>query len=247
VWLGRRDPLTPPERLLFVGPGDYRKIGEDFFRLFTRFGGLKPHERVLDVGCGIGRMAVPLTRYLKEGSYEGFDIVAEGIEWCRKNITSRFPNFHFQLADMYNKAYRPDGKYPACEYKFPYEDKSFDFVFLTSVFTHMLPDDMANYFSEIARVLKPGGRSFITYFLQTPESLRFIEAKQSSLDFRFDCGDYLSTNENVHEYHVAYKEEFIREFYEKNGLTIIEPIHYGSWSGRQDHLDYQDIIVAVKP
>ena len=47
----------------------------------------------------------------------------------------------------------------ASEYTFPYEDGEFDVVVLTSVFTHMLPDDVAHYLDEIARVLKPGGRA----------------------------------------------------------------------------------------
>lgn len=33
-------------------------------------GGLKPHDRVLDIGCGIGHVAIRLTNYLKDnGSY----------------------------------------------------------------------------------------------------------------------------------------------------------------------------------
>ena len=40
----------------------------------------QPGERVLDIGCGIGRMARPLTPYLTPpGAYDGFDINADGI------------------------------------------------------------------------------------------------------------------------------------------------------------------------
>lgn len=51
------------------------------------------------------------------------------------------------------------------------ERSSFDFVFLTSVFTHLLPEDMNNYFSEVVRVLTHARRCLITYFLLTFESL----------------------------------------------------------------------------
>lgn len=81
-----------------------------------------------------------------------------------KNITPKYPNFNFQLADIYNKMYNPQGKYKASDYKFPYANETFDFVFLTSVFTHLLPQDMERYLSEIARVLKKNGRCFITFF-----------------------------------------------------------------------------------
>lgn len=244
--LGRRDKLTPPRRMWFVGGGDFKKTGEEFLQYFIELCGLKPNERVLDVGCGIGRMAVPLTGYLdKRGSYEGFDIVADGINWCRKKIAPKYPNFHFQLADIYNKIYNPKGSNKALEYKFPYENESFDFIFLTSVFTHMLPQDMKNYFSEIARVLKRDGRCLITFFLLNAQSLKLIDAKLSTLDFKYDLEEYRTVSKIAPESTVAYDEKIIRSLYAKNRLNIVDPIRYGSWCGRRG-LSLQDIIIAVK-
>jgi Methylase involved in ubiquinone/menaquinone biosynthesis len=80
-------PAPPPENV-FVGDGDYRAIGAEFLGHFVRLGGLKPSDRVLDIGCGIGRMAVPLTQYLdSDAVYEGIDPVGEGIAWCTKTIS----------------------------------------------------------------------------------------------------------------------------------------------------------------
>jgi 2-polyprenyl-3-methyl-5-hydroxy-6-metoxy-1,4-benzoquinol methylase len=56
----RRDPLTPPKGRELFGSGDFNQVGEEYFRYFVQLGGLEPHERVLDVGCGIGRMACRL-------------------------------------------------------------------------------------------------------------------------------------------------------------------------------------------
>ncbi|MFH1228333.1 MAG: class I SAM-dependent methyltransferase [Planctomycetota bacterium] len=233
--------------MIFVGDGDFKKTGQEFFRYFVDIGGLKPDEKVLDAGCGIGRMAVPLAKYLdKRGGYEGFDIAADGIDWCRKRITPSYPNFNFRVADVFNKSYNPQGKYQASEYRFPYEDKSFDFIFLTSVFTHMLPRDMENYLSEISRVLKKGGRCFITFFLLNAESEKLIGAKSSSLDFKYDLGGCRTVNKEAPEFAVAYGEGFIRELARKYGLNVREPIHYGAWCGRKDFLSYQDIIIAAK-
>jgi len=39
----------------------------------------------------------------------------------------------------------------------------------------------------------------------------------------------------------------VRNLYDENGLLIIEPIHFGSWSGRGEFVDVQDIIIATKP
>ena len=199
------------------------------------------------MGSGIGRMAVPLTEYLSSvGSYEGMDIVAEGINWCKKKITPRYPNFQFHLADIYNKRYNPEGKYQSSDYRFPYQDNSFDFIFLTSVFTHMLAMDMENYLSEISRVLKKDGTCFITFFLLNQESTSRIEKKQSKFDFKYQDENCRLEVKNLPESAIAYEERFVRNLYEKYGLEIHEPIEYGSWCGREEFLSFQDAIVARK-
>lgn len=177
-------------------PADARKLADKNFGLlkadprhpslrFKKIGKYRSVRVGLHAGCGIGRMAVPLTGYLSaEGSYEGFDIVPEGVRWCQENITPKYPNFRFQIADVHNDRYHPEGSQKASEYRFPYADGSFDFVFLTSVFTHMLPQDMENYLSEISRILRSGGRCLITFFLLNAESLKLIEMGASDLDFQ---------------------------------------------------------------
>ncbi|MCT4572638.1 class I SAM-dependent methyltransferase, partial [Bacillus thuringiensis] len=57
--------LPPPELVQYVG-GDFKKVGKEFLKHFIQIGALKPNEKVLDVGCGVGRMAVPLLNYLND-------------------------------------------------------------------------------------------------------------------------------------------------------------------------------------
>jgi len=174
----------PPERLIRkIGPGDFRIIGNEFFHHFVTKGGLRPDAHVLDVGCGCGRMAIPLTRYLTSGSYEGFDASRVLVAWCQDNITPNYPNFRFQHVDVLNQAYNSSGKIRPSELRFPYGDGSFDFVFLCSVFTHMLALDLEHYISEITRVLKDEGTSFITFFLLNAESEQLLTEKRSSEKF----------------------------------------------------------------
>src|SRR5688572_3983857 len=220
VRLGWRDAMIPPGWLHSVGRSNYRETGENFLRHFIDIGGLRPHERVLDVGSGTGRMARPLTKYLEGGRYDGIDVVAPSVEWCRKTYAPRYPNFRFHHTDIHNSVYNPGGRDKASEYRFPFSDSFFDFVFLTSVFSHMLPQDMEHYLSEIARVLKPGGRCFITYFLLNPDSLKLIAEKASTYDFRYELPGCRIQDEDFPEAVVAYEEDIIRKLYRASGLDI---------------------------
>ncbi len=240
----RRDPLTPPRRLGFVGSGDFRAAGDEFRELFVSLSGLRPDEDVLDVGSGVGRGAIGLTGWL-QGRYEGIDVVRRGIQWCQQAITPRYPNFHFQVADVYNRHYNPVGRLSAAEYRFPFEDRSFDFVLVTSVFTHLLPADRDNYISEIARVLRPEGRCFATFFLLNSEAGPSLQGGRNQLNFRFSRPGYWTDNERIPEAAVAYEEAGVRGELERSGLRIAK-VRYGVWSGRSDGVGWQDVVVAER-
>ncbi|MED2933834.1 class I SAM-dependent methyltransferase [Bacillus wiedmannii] len=238
--------IPPPELVQYVG-GDFEEVGKEFMQYFIEIGNLKSNETVLDVGCGIGRMAVPLMNYLSDdGTYYGFDLFNAGITWCKNNISTRRNNFHFEHVDIYNQFYNPDGKEDASQYKFPYEDESFDFIFLTSVFTHLLPKELEHYVCEIARVLKKDGRCFITFFLINPESSYYLNAGLSTLGFYHQIDNCYVLNKDIPNFAVAYPEEDIRALLNKHGLEIQSPPHYGSWCSRTEHTSYQDIILTQK-
>jgi SAM-dependent methyltransferase len=231
----------------FVGGVMFKEIGHALVEKFITLGGLQPHHRVLDVGCGIGRIAGPLTQYLDaQGSYEGFDIVKMGIDWCNEKIAPRYRNFRFQLVDISNSQYNPGGAGSACGFRFPYEPGSFDFVCLTSVFTHMQRAPFECYLGEIARVLKVGGRCFVTFFVLNQESLQLIKAGKSQFLFPIACDDYSAVEfrENP-DAMVGYREEYLHAEFQRRGLRPEGPIQYGNWCGRVSS-EYQDIIIAKK-
>jgi len=247
---GRRDDLMPPKSKIFTGSvDDFKSSGKALVGRLVDFAGLTPDSKVLDIGSGTGRLAVALTSYLTvEGSYVGMDIVASGIAWCREKITPRYPNFTFEVTDIYNKEYNPGGAIPASEYRFPHPDDSFDITVLASVFTHMLPDDFEHYVEEIARLLKPGGRCYASFSLIDMESRRAMEAGRSTLRFKPHIGPAWVVDSKVPELAVGYDEEAVRGMYERHGFSV--QIHYGSWSGRfpteaQPPFS-QDVVVATR-
>ena len=243
----RRNGMIPPSHMIFIGSGDFEKTGLEFRKYFIDLAGLQPSDKVLDVGCGLGRMAVPLTSYLsREGEYWGFDIVKKGITWCQNRISKKFENFHFRHSNVYNRHYNRHGRIQAKDFEFPFETGYFDFVFLTSVFTHMLPSDLENYLSEISRVLKPGGKCLITFFLHNDESAKLVHAHGSALDFSYRVQGCLTVDIDDPESAIAYDEEFILGLYAKYSFEIRKPVYYGSWCNRDTFLSYQDLVIAKK-
>jgi cyclopropane fatty-acyl-phospholipid synthase-like methyltransferase len=135
----------------------FQAAGEQYLKMFIELGGLEPDERVLDIGCGPGRMAVPLATYLSPaGSYVGMDVVKSCVKGCRKRISPGAPNFSFEHMDVFNSRYKRDGSAPASTYRVPFEDASFDFIILISVFTHMLKDDTFHYIKRDREAARSG-------------------------------------------------------------------------------------------
>jgi SAM-dependent methyltransferase len=225
----------------------FREAGERYLQVFIELGGLEPDHAVLEPGCGTGRMAQPLTEYLSEtGSYDGFDVMSEAIDTCVEEIGASHPNFHFRHVDVQNPHYNPGGKLDSESFSFPYPDDSFDFVFLTSVFTHMLPSEVRHYMDEIRRVLRPTGRAFITFFLLNAESLAAIEAGRTKRTFAHEGDGYRFDIDGRPEAAVAYREEDAIALLAAAGLEMDGPVHHGRWMGQVPAAAGQDVVV-VKP
>jgi SAM-dependent methyltransferase len=239
--------LAPPPELDYgIRVDKHREIGEEFSRHCRELAGLTPDGRVLDVGCGFAPVAAGLTSYLSQaGSYTGIDAVPNGVEWASRTITPRFPNFQFRWIDLYNQTYRPSGEVDPRSFCFPFPDGEFDLVYLRSVFTHMLPAHVDHYLSEVRRVMKPQGRSLITYFLLNDESIRLMSGERSYIDFAYDYGVYRMHDPGPGG-SIAYQEAHVLGLYRKHGLKLVGPIHFGYWCGRESGRSSQDILVARK-
>jgi len=80
----------------------------------------------------------------------------------------------------------------ASDYRFPYDDASFDVVSAASVFTHMLPEAAERYF-RTARVLKRGGRAVFSCFLLDNDVAgreRPLGFGRDAFNFDHSFGDY---------------------------------------------------------
>jgi SAM-dependent methyltransferase len=100
--------------------------------------------RVLDWGCGCGRVARHWAAQASETEFHGCDIHGEAVAWCSENMPFG--------------AYKKTNLLPPL----PYPDNYFDLVYGISVLTHLLFHTHYTWMAEIWRILKPGGIAILT-------------------------------------------------------------------------------------
>ncbi len=164
---------TPPAQLMVralgnASPEFYRADGlksfSEFFDAVSRQREFASIRRMLDWGCGCGRVTV---HFLLDGTIpevSGCDIDGEAIAWCQQHL----PVGEFQRIEPYPPT--------------PYPDQSFDLVIAYSVFTHLSRDQQNAWLAEMRRIISPGGLfiasvhgTFATAFAFPPTGLgRFV-------------------------------------------------------------------------
>jgi SAM-dependent methyltransferase len=119
---------------------------------------LAPDSMILDYGCGSGRHTY---EYLDAGFRNAFGYDVQNYVALRSPADRE----RFRFDPLPGNV----GGYPTMS-KVPWPDDTFDFVFATSVFEHVMDQEVA--YAEIHRVLRPGG-AFLNIF---PSKWRPIEA-----------------------------------------------------------------------
>ena len=141
-------PLPPPSLRVHVGrvafPGNFLRQGADSSAQVLEVFGEDPGGPVLDWGCGTGRTLSWLRRLEAwRANYHGCDVDPQAIAWLKSQGVERVEVCQ-DLPPL------------------PYPDNSFVGLFCFSVLTHIPPKDHAAWYAEIHRVLKPGGRAYVT-------------------------------------------------------------------------------------
>ncbi len=179
-------------------------------------GFLAKNSSVLELGCGCGRNAIALSRFLGgAGSYAGQDVDREMIEWCQNNLQNE--RIKFYHADLYSKVYNPDGK-PVEEYTFPAGDGSVSLIISVSLYSHLLSKDFAHYIKESGRVLFTGGHLHMTLFL-----LDFVRPRLGDRwTFSHKLDDCYVDSLRYPEAAVAYELKTVEKFLGESSLSIVD-------------------------
>jgi hypothetical protein len=217
------------------GPDTFESISDrhipDINTLFPLDQGI----RVLELGCGIGRDAIPLAEIIgPSGSYVG----------VRQQAVDRLvPLQHHRAVSV--GAFHPPGRRglafnPAGTLRFdgvrlPPSDRSIDLVIAQSVFTDMLEEAVTYYLGEFARILQLPGGIYATCFEMSDAILAKVQAEPMTLwhlSFEHSVGDgcYVNELENP-SYAVAYTSAAFERMVAAAGLDFVHPILPGMWSG----------------
>lgn len=241
-----------PTRLCLLtggGPETFEEISDLHIRNVNAACGLRSGLRVLEIGCGIGRDAIPLTQILgQEGRYVGTDVIYDSVAWCTQNISPRHPNFAFVHQDIRDDLHNPDGSDQLESARLPAEDGWADLVILQSVFTHMLPVGISRYLREFGRVIHPRSLVYVTAFVvddRVLETARRTNLTLWNLRFEYEIEDGVFVNDPEHPTGaVAYREEVLDALVAESGLEPVGAIRLGFWSGAHSlTFDGQDVLV----
>lgn len=235
---------------------EWFRWSEEWSMLLRLYGKIANDSNVLEIGCGLGRIAFPLRYILSaEGSYKGFEICKNKVDFLKSTFHQAYPNFYFFWANLYNTHYNPEGRLEACNYEFPSSDNEIDLVYAASVFTHMLPSTTKHYFKETARVLRPGGRAVFSFFLLD----YYYSGQKRPFDFNEKCfnfdysykeyGDLFAiVSPQDPEQMTAYRFELLKQFAAEVQLSIVQEPLPGMWSGTSKNwVGTQDLLVLEKP
>jgi SAM-dependent methyltransferase len=131
--------------------GDLQSLLQSQGRTFSSFA------RVLDFGCGCGRVLGHLGAGTIPPTFHGTDIDGEAISWCQGS----FPKVHWDT----NQDLPPTR----------YNDETFDLIYSISVFTHLNEQFQFAWLAELQRLTKPGGLLILTIHGSHVQRLPHIE------------------------------------------------------------------------
>lgn len=100
-------------------------------------------QRIIDIGCGRGRLTGLLVRY---GEVIGTDVSSVAVDYCKK----KYPDIEFIVLDVFDTGW------------FQSNRKKFDVVVSTEVIEHLPTGQQKEYLSNLHLLLKNGGLMIIT-------------------------------------------------------------------------------------
>ena len=213
--------LPPNHMRVRIGTGSnvifnqpfYLRIGTNFWLPWLASGYVTAKSDIVEIGCGCGRIAHYLRGDWFSGTYVGVDIDQEMLDWD----ASHFPRDKFSfIASPHTSAtyVAGDGQRRSDLFSFPQDWKK-DFVYSTSLYTHLLEPELRNYTSESFKVLRPGGTMYMSFFCLDSVG------RDGRWTFQHRIGDAYVENMKYPEAAVAYTRQFMGDQCRSTGFSEV--------------------------
>ena len=143
-WIGRGDLFSQLGRAVFSLSGTVYAGG------FIQAAGLRPQDRVMEVGSGLGRILTASQRRVgAQQPYFGIDLSYKMVERARRGLDPRRPPPHFLVASALQMPFRP---------------RCFDVVLLSHVVKYLTDPQLRQVLVQVRELLRPGGRLILWEF-----------------------------------------------------------------------------------
>ncbi len=225
----------PPIRMRLMGQKFYNdayylKTVLDEGERFVSKLNVNESSEILEIGCSSGRSVLGLvSRVSSVKRYLGLDARISNIEWCRKHIGSRYEYCSFQYLDLYHHLYNPKGTIKFDEnFKFNLPSESFDVIYIQSVLGNNDDKDVRIFSREFARLLRSGGKLFLTAFLE-----------ENVPDCTPNPEGYIMKCEYEKQV-VRFEKNFFLNIFKSDGF-VVDSFEYGT------EIDYQSAVYFSKP
>jgi SAM-dependent methyltransferase len=219
--------------------------GQRIYDFLTVHVGLDNSERILDFGCGDGRVGAVFARLgdTFTGIYTGLDIDKKRM-LALKSLFKGSERIKFDFADVYNSIFNPNGHLDQSDFIYPYTDNSYDLIFYNSVFTHMKLSVSLHNLKEAARCLDMGGRIWATYYCLDSN---YDPKRANNWSFEEPYDEGFTAYPESPETCVGYSMDSINGVIQDAGLKIVKYIP-GCWKQPRTTLDQheQDIFILEK-
>ena len=147
-WIGRGDLFS------HLGRAVFSLSGAVYAGSFIRAAALRPEDRVLEVGSGLGRILTASRRRVGAGQlYVGIDLSCQMVQRARRGLDPRQPPPHFLVASALQMPFRP-----AC----------FDVALLSHVVKYLTDPQLRQVLAQVRELLRPGGRIVLWEFRPYP-------------------------------------------------------------------------------
>ncbi len=235
----------------WVGGGNVQKVVAEGMNALVANTPVHGSMKILDYGCGIGRVSVGLAQMLEQerGQLLGVDIIPRLIDFCVANIEPIYNNTKFTLINDHNPRYDFHKGEVGVVAQTPEEfiegiNSSIDMIVAYSVFTHFTPEMALRHAKLFYKALRNSGIVYLSAFLESP---------LNPADRRLGQGEkFKDIPLKMPLSWALYRFDYLEQIFNEAGFQISK-IVYGHWrlKGALPQFMYQgnhshDIIVAVK-